>query len=263
MGCQLCKSEKEEIEKTEFHNEDEAFNDYFNDFKSKEGQMASRLNIPIINILKDKEKSERENKIQFDVIKKGRNEPESNQIKPIPIERELIGNDVSLNIEIISSENKETQYLTLTPNDFPTLNTIFNIGGLSNVIKNDFTINTTTLPAKYIGISFNRLTKEFSITEQKAGKGLFCKINECFIIDKQSIFFFLPYQFIVSTEKVDLDKKLNVKFVNISNKEKQTKGMKTEFTFLSSENKVIKLGRKRSCEICFPKDDRISKIQCT
>ena len=41
------------------------------------------------------------------------------------------------------------------------------------------------------------------------------------------------------------------------------KEIKSEYTFSSKKQNIIKIGRKRTCDIAFTKDDRVSRIQCT
>lgn len=190
-----------------------------------------------------------------------------------------IFSDPLLEIKITYSDTKHSQFASLKPDYFlQTVNARYFIGGSNEIIKNDLNLNDTNILSKQLYIKYDKDTKQYCLVENKQTTGVFIKIKNKISVDKNMVIYFSPFQLLVSSEidndnsifsnnynssleRSGLYRKLKIKFLNFD-KNKLHKDVSHEYTFSSKNKNHVSIGRARKCDICFPKNDRISRIQC-
>ncbi len=190
-----------------------------------------------------------------------------------------IFSDPLLEIKITYSDTKHSQFASLKPDYFlQTVNARYFIGGSNEIIKNDLNLNDTNILSKQLYIKYEKDTKQYCLVENKQTTGIFIKIKNKISVDKNMVIYFSPFQLLVSSEidndnsifssnynssieRSGLYRKLKIKFLNFD-KNKLHKDVSHEYTYSSKSNNHVTIGRARKCNICFPKNDRISRIQC-
>lgn len=178
-------------------------------------------------------------------------------------------------LKFVNLVTKNIQKLSITPNIIEEASEgRFLLGGTSSNSLNNFDIQDENIVPKQLSIKYE--SNEYILTERKQSTGLFLKINNKLAIDKNTVVVFSSYQIFISLE-VDnehqkantsygnnyghsqLYRKINIKFLSLPNHSKHSI---KEFSFSSRNKALVKVGRSKSCEISFPKDEKISRVHC-